>query len=58
MYSNTPNQDFILFFFLPYMTLELGFSALHQDNEQTIQMSLYVPEEDENKLTDKNKCYR
>jgi len=40
------------------MSLELGFSAFHQDNEQTIQMSLYVPEEDENKLTDKNRCYR
>jgi len=28
------------------MSLELGFSAFHQDNEQTNQMSLYVPEED------------
>jgi len=36
------------------MSLELGFSAFHQINEQIIQMSLYVPEEDENKLTVKN----
>jgi hypothetical protein len=38
------------------MSLESGFSAFHQDNEQTIQMSLYVPEENENKLS--VKCYR
>jgi len=37
------------------MSLELGFSAFHQDNEETIQMPLYVPKEDENKLS--VKCY-
>ena len=33
------------------MSLELGFSAFHQGNEQTTQMSLFVQKEDENKLS-------
>jgi hypothetical protein len=40
------------------MSLELGFSSFHPDNEQTVHVSLYVPEEDENKLTVKNGCHR
>ena len=63
LHSNTATQDLILtmfffFLFLPYMRLKFGFSAFHQDNKQTIQMSLYVPKEDENKLTITTICYR